>query len=159
MTRSKVYGPPESRRDRLSLICGPLSMLLYLVFFVAADFLPSISPTASAEQVASHYSQHKSGISAGVYLTALVALLCPLYGVSIHHQLSRIPQVSQTALFLQLANACALGLVFCLIAMFFAAASYRPGRDPAITQLVNDLAWFCWGFCSGPLILQFCAIS
>lgn len=149
----------DKRRDRILLMCGPLSMTFYLIFFAGAGFLPPIPPTASAEDVVLHFSQHKSGMKIGVCLIALVAVLWPAYGVSIHHQLSRIPHVSDTTLLLQLINACALGIVFSLIAMFFAAGSYRLDRDPAITQLANDLAWFCWGFCAGPLILQFCAIS
>ncbi|KAB8204040.1 hypothetical protein BDV34DRAFT_214159 [Aspergillus parasiticus] len=153
------YGLSDKRRDRIFLMCGPLSWIFYLIFFAAAGFLPPIAPSMSAQDVASHYALHERGIKMGIYLIALIAFLWPLYGVAIHHQLARIPQVSSVVLILQLANSSALGIVFSLIAVFFAAASYRLDRDPGITQLANDLAWFSWGLCSGPLMLQFCAIS
>ncbi|KAE8142371.1 hypothetical protein BDV38DRAFT_278536 [Aspergillus pseudotamarii] len=159
LKRATTSYPSNRILNRLLFLCGPLSQLLYLIFFILADFIPPISPSLPPQEIATHFTFHARGIKAGTYLISFVGIFWPLYGIAIHNQLSRMPNVPGTPLILQLVNSSALGIVFSLIAMFFAAAGYRSDRDPAITQLAHDLAWFCWGFCAGPLALQFLAVA
>jgi hypothetical protein len=56
-------------------------------------------------------------------------------------QMRRIPGVHTTVIYSQLAAGAFGCLTYLVPAMLFAATAFRPDRDPAATQLLNDLSW------------------
>ncbi|RAQ74849.1 integral membrane protein [Aspergillus flavus] len=153
------YTPSDSRRDKLFLACGPIALLLVFIFFGASGLLPPTSPLQAPQDLADYYQQNKDNINIGIFLLLLASSLWPLFAVGISNQLARIPGINITILILQMAGGCLLGFALALIGTFFAAATYRSGRDPVITQLASDLAWLLYMCIGSPMILQTFAIS
>lgn len=77
-----------------------------------------------------------------------------MFGIGVSNQLSRNPGFSSTLVAAQVASTCVLGLGLGQIAAIFAAAGYRPQRDPAIIQLGSDLGWLVYLSSGSPMILQ-----
>lgn len=154
------YTLSESRRDRVFLACGPVALSFVFIFFVASGFLPPMSPLLTPQDLADHYEHNSDNINnIGVVVLLLASCLWPLFGAGINSQLSRIPGINITILILQMTGSCLLGFSLALIGIFFAAAAYRSGRDPIITQLASDLAWLLYMSIGTPMILQSFAIS
>ena len=153
------YTSSDSRRDKVFLACGPIALFLVFIFFGASGFLPPTSPLKASQDLADHYQHNNDNINIGISLLLLASSLWPLFAVGISNQIARIPGIHITILILQVAGGCLLGFALALIGAFFAAAAYRSGRDPLITQLASDLAWLLYMCIGSPMILQTFAIS
>lgn len=121
--------------------CGAGFVLLLFPSIIMIGLLPPMSPTRSADDVAVFWSTNTGLKRCGlvVMLTAagLQAPLGALVAVRIKQMEGRYPVLA----YLQLIG-CALAVMAIILPTFaFAAASYRPERDPQITQALNDLGW------------------
>ncbi|KAI9835778.1 MAG: hypothetical protein M1819_001957 [Sarea resinae] len=123
--------------------CGIPCSLLFLLGFVAADFLAPVKPWWGAEQTAHHYQVHKTGVRAGAALIGLSAVFYMPFCTAISAQMRRIPNLHHSARQLQLSAASAGLWTFMLPGIILATTSYRPWRDVNITQSLNDFFWIC----------------
>lgn len=124
--------------------CAWSGILCFLLFFAAfgfAHFVPPLSPSLSADQVARHYQDHTSGIRVGAVIMLLSGAFYAAYTAVISAQMGRIPGVHRTVLFTQLAAGAFACLTFFVPAMLFVVTAFRPDRDPATTQMLNDMSW------------------
>lgn len=113
------------------------------VFFVFPGFAPPMSPTLSAEQVAAFYRDPNnlplirwSMIVFNWFSIGMIPFLT-LIVVQIGRMAHRTPVLSYAFL------GCLAGaptLLFCAD-LFWLLAAFRPEREPALTQLFNDIAW------------------
>jgi hypothetical protein len=118
-------------------------------FFVAcfgpglalAHFIPPPAPTMSADEVAAFYTEHAGGIRLGMILGLLGLTGWGTLVGAISAQMSRMRTTSSLGRNLQL-GAGMIGLLTVMLPiMIFGAIAFRPDRDPAVSQGLNDLGW------------------
>lgn len=122
---------------------GILSSLLFGAGFLAADFLPADRPYWTAEETARHFQVHTHRVRIGASLIALSALFYMPFCAAISSQMRRVPNLHYVVQQLQLSAAAAGLWTFTLPGIILATTSYRPERNPEITQALNDFFWIC----------------
>lgn len=136
-----------------------LAVIWISAFFLFPGFIPPMSPTMSAQQVADFYRDpanlprvRYSMILFNWFCVALIPLLMLLV-MQIRRMAHRTPILSYCML------ACAAGgpTLFLIANIFWLLAAFRPERDPALTQMFNDLAWIT--FTTGvPYLIAQCLV-
>lgn len=120
---------------------GAAFVLLLFPAIVMIGLLPPMSPTRTAAEVAQFWSTNTGLKRLGlVIMLAAAGLQAPL-GALIAVRIKQMEGRYSALAYVQLISS-ALSVVAILLPTFaFAAASYRPERDPEITQALNDLGW------------------
>ena len=138
------------------LLCTlPVVALVWVsAFFLFPGFAHPMSPTLSAEEVATFYRDETARIRYsmilfnwfGVGLVPIVILLA----MQIRRMAHRTPILSYCLI------ACAGGppTIFLIANMFWLLGSFRTDRAPELTQLLNDLAWLTFTLVVPYLIAQ-----
>ena len=120
-----------------------LAIIWISAFLLFPGFVHPMSPTMSADQVAAFYRDPANLVRIrgsmmlfnwfGVGLIPVLMLVV----LRIRRMAHRSPILSYCML------GCAAGgpTMFLIADMFWLIAAFRPERDPALTQLLNDLAW------------------
>ena len=138
------------------LLCTlPVVALIWVsAFFLFPGFAHPMSPTLSAEEVATFYRDETARIRYsmilfnwfGVGLVPIVILLA----MQIRRMAHRTPILSYCLI------ACAGGppTIFLIANMFWLLGSFRPDRAPELTQALNDLAWLTFTLVVPYLIAQ-----
>jgi hypothetical protein len=102
-----------------------------------------MSPTMPAEAVAAFYADpdNLSRARYGMILFNWFGIgFLPFYGL-ITIQMKRMAHNSEVFALGFLGTAASAATLMSLAILFFQVAAFRPDRDPAIVQLVNDMAW------------------
>ena len=120
---------------------GVICVTLFFAGFVFAGFVPPLSPSLSVEEVVAHYQQHTTGIRIGMGIMLISSAFYAMFTAVISGQMRRIPGLSPTVVYTQLACGAFASLTFLMPAIFFLVTSYRPERSPELTYLMNDLSW------------------
>ncbi|GAB7145181.1 hypothetical protein LRC484719_37800 [Mycobacterium riyadhense] len=109
--------------------------------FLFPGFIPPMSPTMSAEQVAAFYRENPSGVRSSMILfnwfgASLIPILT-LIVMQIRRMAHRTPIFSYAML------GCVAGgpTLFLIANVCWLLAAFRPERSPELTQLLNDFAW------------------
>ena len=131
-----------------------IAIIWVSAFFLFPGFLHPMSPTMSADQVASFYRDDTARIRYsmilfnwfGVGLIPTVMLLA----MQVRRMAHRTPIMSYSLI------ACAGGppCLFLIANMFWLLGAFRPERAPELTQLLNDLAWITFTISVPYLIAQ-----
>ena len=133
-----------------------LAILWLSVFLMFPGFVPPMSPTLSAEEVAAFYRDPEnlprirySMIVFNWFAVGLIPILALLV-LQIRRMAHRTPIFSYAIL------ACAAGgpTIFLMANLFWLLAAFRPMRDPEQTLMFNDLAWVTFSSQVGFLIAQ-----
>ncbi|BDB44027.1 MULTISPECIES: hypothetical protein [Mycobacterium] len=127
--------------QRFCAFSGIICVLLFFGGFVAAGFLPPLSPGMSAAQVAAHYRAHTAGIRLGAGLIFLSSMFYIWFTAVISGQIRRIPGVHPTVVNATLAAGAFAGVTFLVPALMFAITAFRPDRSPDATLMLNDMSW------------------
>ena len=149
-----VHNPSERRNNMntmalgkgkaqlLGAWCGIGYMVTLMVgWWNIAGFIPPISPSASAEEVAALFQSDFTRIRVGMIFVMFSALIFIPFAAAMCRELSRIEGGAGVLTF-----TCALGgagnmaLSF-YPAVWWLAAAFRPERAPELLMLVNDLSW------------------
>jgi hypothetical protein len=135
----------------------PVVGIVWLSAFVLfPGFVQPMSPTLSAEEVAAFYRDPRnlprirySMIVFNWFAVGLIPILA-LIVLQIRRMAHRTPIFSYAIV------ACAAGgpTIFLMADLFWLLAAFRPERDPALTLLLNDLAWVTFSSQVGFLIAQ-----
>ena len=145
--------------QRLCAWGGPFAALTLGAGLLLAGFVPPPSPALSPNEIAFIYAENPNRIRAGMLLG-----LCSIVGyialvAVISAQMRRMRGISVLPAYLQL-GAGSIGVLTVMFPlMLLAIATYRPERDPALTQLVNDVAWLIIIPAFPTFIAQFLAIA
>ncbi|KAF2816729.1 uncharacterized protein BDZ99DRAFT_375155 [Mytilinidion resinicola] len=126
-----------------SAFCGIICSIMFMLAFVAADFISPIKPWWDAEQTAHHYQAHTTRVRAGAAILVVSGMFYLPFSAVISNQMRRIPNLHYMVHQLQLASAAAGVWTFILPGIILAATSYRPYRPVEITQSMNDFFWIC----------------
>jgi hypothetical protein len=120
---------------------GVLFVLLLFPAIIMTGLLPPISPMKSTDEVARLWSTNTGLKRCGLVIMLAAAGLQAPFGALIAVRIKQMEGRYSALAYLQLIG-CGLSVVAILMPTFaFAAASYRPERDPQITQALNDLGW------------------
>jgi hypothetical protein len=145
--------------QRICAYSGIVCVLLFFGGFVAAGFLPPLSPGMSAAQVAAHYQTHTAGIRLGAGLIFLSSGFYVWFTAVISGQMRRIPGVHPTVINAQLAGGAFGCLTFLVPALLFAVTAFRPDRPPDATLLLNDMSWIILVMPWIPFMAQYFAFA
>jgi hypothetical protein len=145
--------------QRICAYSGVVCVLLFFGGFVAAGFLPPLSPGMSATQVAAHYQAHTAGIRLGAGLIFLSSGFYVWFTAVISGQMQRIPGVHSTVINAQLAAGAFACLTFLVPALMFAITAFRPDRSPDATLLLNDMSWIMLVMPWIPFMAQYFAFA
>ncbi|KAI9830053.1 MAG: hypothetical protein M1819_005883 [Sarea resinae] len=158
-TMASRYRMSERGFNRFTIICGPIAQMLFFLFLPASLQLPPISPSFTPEATAHHYRQNYTGTKGGIALMLLSGMFWPVYTGGVNGQLARIPGINPTVLWAQLGVGSLGGISLMVPSILFATTIYRLDRDPVLTQLLSDLAWFFFSMPLTPFIAQDLLIS
>src|SRR5262245_56299756 len=120
----------------------PVVAIIWLgAFLLFPGFMPPMSPTMPADQVAAFYRDNQSEIRASMILfnwfgVGLIPVLILLV-MQIRRMAHRTPIFSYCML------GCVAGgpTLFLIANVCWLLAAFRPERNPELTQLLNDFAW------------------
>jgi hypothetical protein len=122
--------------------------------------LPPISPMRNATEIAQFWSTNTGLKRLGLVLLLTASGLQAPFGALIAIRLRQMEGGRYSALAYTELVGTGLAVVAILMPTFaFAAASYRPERDPQITQALNDLGWLPFIMNWPPAVIQALAIG
>ena len=128
--------------QRTMAVCGAAFVLLLFPAIIMIGLLPPMSPLQTADQVAQFWSTNTGLKRMGLVIMLAAAGLQAPFGALIAVRIRQMEGGRYSALAYTQLVGTGLAVVAILMPTFaFAAASYRPERDPQITQALNDLGW------------------
>ena len=132
---------PQHTFQRAAAAGGVVCVLMFFAAFALGGFIPPISPSLTAAQVAAHYRAHTEGIRLGGLVMMIGSMLYAPFTAVISAQVARIPGVHRAVHYTQLAAGAFASVTFLIPGMLFVLAAFRPERPVEQTMLLNDLAW------------------
>lgn len=145
----------NTRDQSICLWLVPLFGALFLIgFWIFPGFFPPMSPTMTAEQVAAFYRDNVAEIRASMVLLNLIGIGFIPFFMVIVVQMMRMANPSRAFAYSYLSAAASGGTLFALADLAWLNAAARPDRDPQLTMLLNDLAWFSFITPVGFIITQ-----
>jgi hypothetical protein len=131
---------------RIQLVCawcGPVFLVLFGIGLVAlAGFVPPPAANDTPQEAVRLYTEHRTKVQAGLSLMLFSTVFVAPWVAVISTQLRRIRVKGiQTLVYGQLIAGGAFLFVAIVPVMTMIVASFRPERNPEITQALNDLAW------------------
>lgn len=148
----------HTKDQRICLWLVPVFGSLFIfAFWNFKGFFPPMSPTMSAEAVAAFYRDNLGHIRSSMILCNVIGVsLVPFYTVIVV-QMMRMLNASRVFAYSYLIAVVNGGTLFALADLAWLNAAFRPDRDPQLTMLLNDLAWFAFITPVGFVIVQnFC---
>lgn len=145
----------NTRGQRILLWTAPPAVALFvLAYFAFPVFSPPLSPTLTPEQVAAFFQSNVTGILGVSILCNLIACsLVPLFAVTAV-QISRSATSSPVFTYAYIICIGVGTTAFILADYCWGMAAFRPDRDPQLTSLLNDMAWFFFIAPVGTIIVQ-----
>src|SRR5215472_1684399 len=118
--------------------------LLMLAFGIFPGFFPPLSPTLSAEEVATFYRNNVGRIRASSVVFNVCGIMFIPFFMVIVVQMQRMANPSRAFAYSYLSAAASGATLFALADLAWLIAAFRPERDPQLTMLLNDLAWMAF---------------
>ena len=144
----------------VSLWTGPAVGAVLLVTALAfPGFWPPMSPTLSADQVASFYAEHTAWIRFSQATFNLCGIMILPFFMVIVAQMKRMKNQSHVFAYCYLTAVVSGATIFALSNIFFLVAAFRSDRSPELVQLLNDLAWIVLIAPVGMVVSQFVLLA
>ena len=146
--------------QKTGVFSGVVFMGLFaLGWVIIARFLPPISPSLGAEDVAAFYQKNNFTILAGLILTGFsVTFYIPWVAV-VSAQMSRIEGNRPVFSWVQLSAGTLAALIIYLPIMLWLVAAFRPERNPEDILLLSDFGWLMFTTTLAPFVLQNLSIA
>jgi hypothetical protein len=139
--------------------CAVAFCAVYGTGILIAGFIPPPSPDDNAAEISRFYAENAGRIRTGTLLMMLGgATMIPFFAV-LTVQMRRIQGRFDGLCLAQLVAGGIAVWVFTLPPIVFAVAAFRPGQDPNITQMLNDLGWFLFVWNLGTVTVQAIVIA
>jgi hypothetical protein len=139
------------------LLCTlPVVALIWVsAFFLFPGFAHPMSPTLSAEEVATFYRDKTARIRYSMILfnwfgVALIPML-----MLVVERMRRMAHRTPVLRYCVIGVAGAAPIAFLTSTVFWLVAAFRPERSPELTVLLNDLAWITFT-CAMPFLIALC---
>lgn len=129
--------------ELISAWCGPAFLLGLVVFFGVFGFnLPAPpSPALGADEIAARINDNLGDMRLGWCVALVIMGLYMPWTAQISTQMARLEHHSRTMTYLQLVGGTLTVFVVSFGILCFAAATFRPERDPELLRLLTDLGW------------------
>jgi hypothetical protein len=128
--------------ERTMAISGAAFALLLFPAILMTGLLPPMSPMKTADQVAQFWSTNTALKRMGLVIMLAASGLQAPFGALIAIRIRQMENSKHSAMAYTQLIATGMAVMAIVLPTFaFAAASYRPERDPQITQALNDLGW------------------
>jgi hypothetical protein len=129
--------------------------ILFVTFFVGwilgCRFIPSPTPSSSAEEIARRFADNRAGIQIGATLMLLSMAFWAVWGSVVASWTRRARGGGQTLAYAQIVCMTVSEVIGVLCTSFWAIASFRPGDiAPQITATLNDIAFMFFLIPWGP---------
>jgi hypothetical protein len=118
-----------------------------------------MSPTLNPGQVAAFYADHTAWIRLSQVIFNLCGIMIVPLLMVIVVQMKRMKGQSHVFAYCFLTAVISGATIFALSNVFFLVAAFRPERDPALVQLLNDLAWIVLIAPVGMVVSQFVLLA
>jgi hypothetical protein len=126
----------------ISLWMAPVfGAVLLLAFVVFPGLIPPLTPSSSAEQVASFYREHAAAVRFSMITFNLCGVMLLPFFMVIVVQMKRMATQSHVFAYCYLTAAVSGTTLFALSAIYYLVAAFRPDRSPELVMLLNDMAW------------------
>jgi hypothetical protein len=149
---------PQATNIKTQLVAlwtSAVSALILLVAYIAfPGFWPPMSPELTADQVASFYRDHTAWIRFSMVTFNLCGIMLVPFFCVVVVQMKRMATQSQAFAYCYLSAVVSGATLFALADIFFAAAAFRPARDPDLIMLLNDLGWMVFIAPVGMIVAQ-----
>lgn len=133
--------------------------VLVVAFMVFPGFLPPMSPTMSAQDVAAFYNNNTTMIRASMITFDFCGvMLIPLFMVVVH-QIKRMATSTDVFAYCYLSAAASTATLFALSNLLWLIAAFRPERDPQLLVLLNDFAWITFTAPVGTMVGQYVCLA
>lgn len=143
------------RTQLVALWTTPVVAVILAVAFVAfPGFLPPMSPSMSAAEVAAFYADNTAMIRFSMITYNLCAIMLLPFFMVIVVQMKRMAAQSHALAYCYLTAVVSGATIFALANIFYLVAAYRPDRSPQLLLLLNDLAWITLVAPVGMLVAQ-----
>lgn len=131
----------------------PASAITWIAAFVLfPGFVPPMSPNASAGQVAAFFQHHTDRVRASMIIfNWFCVALIPLV-MLIVEQMRAMAHRTPVMRYCVIGVAGAAPIAFLTSTVFWLLAAFQPDRAPALTVLLNDLAWITFT-CGVPFLV------
>lgn len=144
----------QSTLQRLCVWAGIVTPVFFFVAFATGHWIPPLSPSLRASEVAEHYREHAMGIRVGGVLMAVSGMFYAAYTAVISGQMARIPGVHRTVVLTQTIAGAFACITFTLPGLLLEVAAFRPERPDLMTQMLNDLVWIVLVMPWPPFMMQ-----
>lgn len=138
---------------------GVAMIVVMIVGFQIAGFLPPPSPHRSAAQIAAIFREHTTRIRLGLVLTMFGAALLGPFTAVITVQMRRIEGPHSTLAYTELALGALLALEFVIPVMVLEAAAFRPDLPAATIRTLDDIGWLLFVGAPSTAIVQVIALG
>jgi hypothetical protein len=128
--------------------------ILLLAFLAFPGFFPPMSPQLTADEVAVFYAENTTMIRLSMITVNLCAIMLIPFFMTIVVQMKRMALPSHVLAYSYLAAAATGATLLAIADIFWLVAAFRPGRDPQLTLLLNDMAWLIFIAPVGMIIVQ-----
>lgn len=161
LTETKQEAAASNLRAQQTVLWSSavVAVILLGLFVAFPGFFPPMSPDMTAAQVARFYQDHTPLIRLSMVGFNLFGILIVPFFVLIMTQMMRMRGQSHIYAFSYLAAVVAGATLFALSNVFFGVAAFRPTRDLAVTQALNDMAWIIFIAPIGMLVGQFVLLA
>jgi hypothetical protein len=158
VTVTEPRNVPTSFIVKTQLLClwtvPAMGLFLLIAFLMFPGFVPPMSPTMSAQQVAAFYREHASEVRFSmVTFNIFGIMLLPFYSVIVV-QIQRMATPSKVLGYCYLTAATSGATVFAMADIMWLLAAFRPDRNPELVQLLNDMAWMIFVAPVGMIFVQ-----
>ena len=129
-------------------LCASSSLIALAIWFIGwfllAGFAPPLAPDVSAEVIKAYYVDNRTFVQVGVTITTFGAAFIGPFIASMSSAIERIE-----GLYGPLAKANnGLGMlmipIFVIPCWLLGTCGFRPERDAALIELLNDAGWLCF---------------
>ena len=133
----------STRDQTICLWLVPVFGALFLIgALIFPGFFPPLSPTSSAEEVAAFYRDNVGAIRTSMILFNIIGIGFIPFFMVIVVQMMRMGSPCRAFAYSYLSAAASGGTLFAIADLAWLNAVARPERDPQLTMLLNDMAWF-----------------
>lgn len=150
----------DLRPQWISLWLVPVfGAIMALAFVAFPGFWPPMAPGMTAQQVADFYAQHTASIRFSMVTFNLCAIMLIPFFMTIVVQMKRMSVPSNVLAYSYLGAAATGATLFAIADIFWLIAAYRPGRDPQLVLLLNDMAWLVFTAPVGAVVVMNLALA
>jgi hypothetical protein len=135
------------------------SVLMSLGIFGVTGWMPVVSPSLTANEIAAIFAKDRIRILTGMSILAFACVFYWAFAAAIAMQMRRIEGKSHPLTYVQMSSAAGTVMAILLPAYFWIGCAFRPEVPPGTLQIFNDISWLMYIGCYPPAFIQALSIG